>query len=345
MYDQSQVEAMWWANEAVRWLAPARALARDVMLGYAYGAVGVTDGPVGAPWVSPSGLALEPSGTLDGGYDGRWGVITIRSMCALARLTGDARVRQRCLDAVHAAAPFLYPSDDAGFATMRTEGVISTVVDRSPGFVWYGGSSYAAEGLGDPAALRSIQLALAQHAPVGPPQTIDGHFPEYLAGFLEDLPATEAAAAMPEITYRLPMENGQPDSTWADAGAGSLALRNCGDLLYATLNWRRGFTDGVADPQHARVNDILRVHLTRDRYDRVATAMMSSPFGFGQLYLAAFGPYTIGMNPSPTASRDFAGFAAGLPAFELVEGRHVSSAAAVTVPPGQTRILYGAAAP
>lgn len=342
MYDQSQVEALWWANEAVRLLVPARALPRDVMVGYVAGAVGVGAGPIGAPWVSPRGLALEPSGTLDGGFDGRWGVITIRTMCVLAQQTADPSVRARCLDAVHAIAPFLYPSGDAGLTTMRSESAISTEINRSPGFVAYGGNSYAAAALADPVAVRAIQLSLAHHMPLAPPSTVDSLFPENLSNFLEDLPAIEAVAAMPPESspFRFPMEEGQPDVTWADVGAGSVAVRNCGDLLYATLNWRRGFTDGVADLQHARVNDIVRVHLTRASYDRVATATMQSPFGFGQLYVASFGPYTVALNPSPADTHDLGGLAGAVPALELVEGRRVPSAASVVVPPGQARILY-----
>jgi len=342
MYDQSQVEALWWANEAVRLLAPARALARDVMVGYAAGAVGAGAGPLGGAWVSPRGVPLEPSGTLDGGFDGRWGIITIRTMCVLAQLTADANVRARCLDAVHAIAPFLYPSGDGGFAVMRSESAISTEINRSPGYVAYGGNSYAASTLGDPIALRSIQLSLAHHVPLAPPATVDSLLPENLSNFLEDLPAIEAAAALPAESspYRFPMEEGQPDVGWADPAAGSVAVRNCGDLLYATLNWRHGFTDGVADAQHARVNDIVRVHLTRARYDRVATAAMQSPFGFGQLYVAAFGPYTIAVNPSAADTRDLAGVVGAAPAVELTERRQVASAASVVVPPGQARILY-----
>jgi hypothetical protein len=340
MYDQSQIESLWWANEAVRILAPSRALSFDVALGYVDSAVGIGNGPLGAPWVSPLGLPLEPSGTLDGGYDGRWGILTIRTMCALARVTADAQVRGKCLDAVHATASFLYPSGDAGLQTMRSEGAISTAINQNPGFVEYGGNAYAAAELRDPVALRSIQLALAQHVAFGPPVTVDVHFYEYLAAFLEDLPAIEAVASLPAVPSRLPMEDGQPDFAWADAVAGSAAIRNCGDRLFATLNWRRGFTGGVADAQHARANNIARIHLTRDRYDHVATINMTSLFGFGQLYWAAFGPYSIGMNASATTTYDFGGLGVAGPSFELSERRYVPSAAAVSVGPGQTRIFY-----
>ena len=96
----------------------------------------------------------------------------------------------------------------------------------------------------------------------------------------------------------------------------------------------------MADPQHARVNDIVRLHLTTASYDRVATATMQSPFGFGQLSVASFGPYTIALNPSPADTHDLGGLAGVAPALELVEGRQVPSAASVSLAPGQARILY-----
>src|SRR4029079_14708456 len=147
MYDQSQMEALWLAKQAGAVLAPARARPRETALAYVASAIGLSDGPFGGRSVTATGLALEPTGTLAGAYDGRWGLITIRSMCALAQLTADASVRARCLDAVHAAAPFLYPSIDAGVRTMRSESAISTIVNRNPGFVEYGGNAYAADAL------------------------------------------------------------------------------------------------------------------------------------------------------------------------------------------------------
>jgi hypothetical protein len=340
MYDQSQMEALWLANQAVAVLAPARAWPRETALSYVASAIGLADGPFGGRSVTAAGLALEPTGTLAGGYDGRWGLITIRSMCALAQLTADANVRGRCLDAVHAAAPFLYPSTDAGMRTMRSESAISTIINRNPGFVEYGGNAYAADTLGDPVALRALQLRLADHLPLGPPAP-DGHFEEYLAWYLQDLPTIERAATLPVSAYRFPMEEGQPSTfVWADQDAGVTVVRNCGDRLYASLNWRRGFTDDVADAQHARVNNIARVHATRDRYDRIATIVMDSPAEFGRFYTATFGPYLIGMNLTADSRFELPGFAPASSAFELMTGATVTATAKVPVPARETRLLY-----
>jgi hypothetical protein len=342
MYDQSQMEALWLANEAVRVLAPARAWSPAAAIAYVNSAVGLADGPFGGRSVSAKGLPLEPTGTLAGGYDGRWGIITVRSMCALAQLTADAQVRAKCLDAVHATAPFLYPSIDTGMRTMRSEGAISTMINRNPGFVEYGGNPYAAAVLGDPVALRSVQLQLAHHTSLDPPPGGSNvHFEEDLAGYMQDLPHIERLVSLPAGSYRFPMEEGQPPNfLWADEKAGAAAIRNCGDRLYAALNWRRGFTDDIADAQHTRVNDIARIHLTRDRYDRIATIVMDSPRELGRFYTATFGPYLIGMNLSSDSSFELPTFSPVSGAFELVRSVAVAAGSKVMVPPFETRILY-----
>jgi len=339
MYDQSQVEALWLANDAVAILAPTRALPRGTALAEVNTAVGISDGPIGGRSVSPKGLPLMPSGTLDGSYDGRFGFRTIHSMCALALLTADGGVRGRCLDAIHATAAFLYPSGDAGNHTLRAEGSITAEINRSPGYVEYGGNPFAAAVLGDPVAMRSLQLQLAQHAALGPP-TPNILFPENLALYLQDLPNVEKVVSLPDGAYRFPMEDGQPDFVWADEAAATTAIRNCGERLYTTLNWRHGFTDGVLDAAHARVNDLARVHLTRDGYDRIATIAMESPAGFGRFYTAAFGPYLIGMNLSSDTRYQLPVFAPPANGFELVTRRRTAAATAVDVPPLSTRVLY-----
>jgi hypothetical protein len=260
-------------------------------------------------------------------------------MCALALLTADAGVRGRCLDAIHATAAFLYPSGDAGDRTMRSEGSITAEINRNPGFVEYGGNPYAAAVLGDPVAVRSLKLQLAEHAALGPPSP-DILFAENLALYLQDLPNVEKVASLPDGVYRFPMEEGQPEFVWADEAAATSAIRNCGERLYATLNWRHGFTDDVPDAAHARVNDLARVHLSRDDYDRVATILMDSPAGFGRFYTAAFGPYLIGMNLSSDTRYQLPPFAPPADGFELVTRRSTAAANAVDVPPVATRVLY-----
>ncbi|MBC8132091.1 MAG: hypothetical protein H7X95_03850 [Deltaproteobacteria bacterium] len=340
MYDQSQVEAFWSANEAIALLSPPRALPRDVALVTVRSAVGLGERPTGGLSVSPKGLPLEPRGTLDGGYDGRWGILTLRSICNLAQFTTEPDLKNKCRDAVRAVAQFLYPSSDGGFETLRAEGAITTGYNRNPGFVEYGGNAYAADTLGDEVALRSFRLRLDHHVPLRPPQPLDVHFTEDLVGYLQDLPVLENVATVKSHSTRLPMESGGPDFAWTDEPAGNIAISNCGDRLYGALNWRRGFTDDIADPAHVRVNNVARIHLTRDRLDRIATIVMESPFGFGRFYKATYGPYVVGMNLSSDTQYELPAVGGGASAFDLVQRRPVAGTAVVLVPPSETRILY-----
>jgi hypothetical protein len=340
MYDQSQVEALWLADAAVGILDPSRTLLSATALGYVDSTVGLADGPIGGLSVSPKGLPLMPNGTLNGSYDGRFGFLTIRSMCALGRLTADPGVLGQCINAIHAAAAFLYPAADDGASTIRAEGAITAEINRNPGFLEYGGNAYAADVLGDPVALRSIQLQLANYEPLSSSVIAqDVLFAENLAGYLEDLPSVERVATLPDGSYRFPMEDGQPDFVWTDEQGASGAIRNCGDRLYIALNWRHGF-DGAANAADASVDNIARIHLSNNAYDRVATIAMESPSGFGRFYTATFGPYLIGMNLSTDSSYQLPPFTPPADAFELVQRRPAAAATTVVVPPGETRVLY-----
>jgi hypothetical protein len=147
-------------------------------------------------------------------------------------------------------------------------------------------------------------------------------------------------AALPDGPYRFPMEDGQPDFAWADEAGATAAIENCGERLYVALNWRHGFTDDIPDAAHARVNDIARIHLTREGYDRIATIAMVSPSGFGRFYTAAFGPYLIGMNLSSDSSYELPAFSPAANAFELTARRPTAAATPTVVPPRETRVLY-----
>jgi hypothetical protein len=339
-YDQANAMALWLDNEAVTVLDATRAWPRAQALAYVETAVGLTADAEGNFTVSRKGLPLEGGGTLAGGYDGRLGLLTIRTMCDLGMFTGDVAVNNRCLDAVHASAPFIFPSIDAGFRTMRSEAVIAVGFNRDPGYVEYGGSLYAAFTLGDRVASRAAQLRFMDAALPSLPPAGDAHFAAILAELLLDLPYLEMLPSLSVSDYRFPMEDVSPDFAWADEQATATAVRNCGERLYMSLNWRRGFVGGIPDAAHVRVNNIARIHLTGARYDRIATIAMESPSGFGRLYAATYGPYRVGMNLSAEVAENLSlgdGGVAG--AFELVTRRPAATGGTV-IPPGETRILY-----
>ncbi|MDH7569869.1 MAG: hypothetical protein QHJ73_09820, partial [Armatimonadota bacterium] len=102
--DLAQMTALWLSNEALRRLAPERAWPRAEALRYVRSAVGLERDPLGGYWVTRKGLALEPWGTLGGGYCGNYGLMAVGQLCRLAELTEDPAVRERALRAVQAAA-------------------------------------------------------------------------------------------------------------------------------------------------------------------------------------------------------------------------------------------------
>lgn len=148
---------------------------------------------------------------------------------------------------------------------------------------------------------------------------------------------------MPQTDMRLFMETGQPDGAWADAEGQVVTIRDRGRRLYVSLNWRRGFRENKRDAEHARANNVARIHCTTPTIDRIATIAMESPNGFGGLYLCRYGDYWIAMNGSVTKSyamklpADF-----GPPLRDLVSSSAWLREAIPDLKPGATIVLCSA---
>ncbi len=337
--DIAQITSMWLANEAVRALAPDDAWPRDKALKYVRVAVGLEKAPLGGYWVTRKGLALEPWGTLGGGYCGNYGLNCVHEMSTLAELVGDEAVRRRAVEAVHAASYFYYPAvDEDGRLRMKKEGIVSTRNTKWPCVTGYDWDSYTAGVLKDPTAVRAFQLALGQ---VGlPPLPSGAHQVDELKDLIYGQKGLEEALALPPTGERLPMEAGHPDFAWADEQGGVVAVKHGGDRLYASLNWRRGFKDGKRDPEHVQVNDVARIHFTEPAVDRIATIAMESPHGFGKLYLCRYGDYFIAMNLTEDATYETAAPSRAGSAVDLISGRIMDLKTPLHIPPSTTLVLY-----
>jgi len=341
--DLAQMNAMWAANEALRLLAPDMAWPREKALPFAYAAAGLAPDVLGGRWVTRKGLALEPWGTLGGGYCGNYGLMGIDELSRLAEQAGDPKLNARAVAAVGAGAYFLYPSTDAeGFRCMRREEVISSRNNSWPGRVDYGGNAFVAAALKDPVAAREVQLALAQCRPRTILPEGNAHFLASLFDAMMDMESYEAAVALAPSASRLPMEDGQPDFAWADEEGQIVAVEHNGSRLYVSLNWRRGFKDNKRDAEHAWTNGIARVHFTTPWDDHIATIAMESPHGFGKLYVCRYGMYLVGMNASADATFDVAipADVGRTVAVDLVTGRAFNAPAVVKVLPSTTVVLY-----
>ena len=338
--DLAQMTAMWLANESLRALAPDRAWPREKALEYVREAVGLRQDPLGGYWVTRKGLALEPWGTLGGGYCGNYGLMGVGAIGRLAELTGDPQVRARAAQAVRAAAYFIYPSINAdGYRCMRREEVISARNNNWPGRVDYGGNDFAAAVLREPLAVRAAQRFAADGNARSILEEGNAHFVAGLEAAVMNLEHALAIPAIPPAAARLPMEDGQPDFAWADEQAAAVAVRDRGARLYMALNWRRGFKGNQRDPEHATVNNIARVHCTTPAVDRIATLAMESPHGFGGLYVCRYGDYLVGMNGSEDATYDLPLPPGAAAAVDLVSRKACDGGAGIRVPPLTTVVL------
>ena len=338
--DLAQMTALWAANEAVRVLAPPLAWPRERAMEYVYSAVGLAKDPLGGFWISRKALGLEPWGSLGGGYCGNYGLMAVHQVCALAELTRDNKVRERAVDAVHAAARFYYPAvGEEGYLCMKKEGIISTRNTKWPCVTDYGVNAYAAGALHDAVALRQAQLALEHGVLPRVPPEADAHFIEGLKPLVFGMEHYEAMLALPPDECRLPMEDGQPDFAWADEQGATVAVKHGGARLYVSLNWRRGFKDAKRDPEHVQANNIARVHYTTPTVDRIATIAMESPHGFGKLYVCHYGPYLVAMNASQDAAYDVPLPTGAAAAVDLVSGKPCPAQGSIRLPPSTTAVL------
>ena len=337
--DMAQMTSLWLANEAARALVPGQGWPREKALTYVRAAVGLERNPLGGYWVTRKGLALEPWGTLGGGYCGNYGLMCVHEITGLAEITGDPAVQGRALEAIHAASHFYYPDvDEHGHPCLKKEGIISTRNTKWPCVTDYGWDYYAAGGLKDPLAVRAFQLALAEG--VMPSVAPGAHVVDELKDLVRGMEHLETVLALPPTDARLPMEPDQPDFAWADEQGAAVAVKHRGARMYVSLNWRRGFKDDKRDAEHTRVNNTARVHFTTPTVDRIATIAMESPQGFGKLYVCRYGDYLIGMNLT-----DETEFTLPVPpgvdtAKDLVSGKALELKTPPRIPPSTTLVLY-----
>jgi hypothetical protein len=95
------------------------------------------------------------------------------------------------------------------------------------------------------------------------------------AGLLGVPDQYELVKSQPPSAQRLPMTPGQPDFVFSDEEDGVVAVKNGGEILYASLYWR----------SRNAVNSLARVHLTTPTMDRIAVVQEDTQFTpSGQFY-------------------------------------------------------------
>ena len=183
---------------------------------------------------------------------------------------GDVKIRDQLVKIARTRAYFRYPHwDGHGDRTMRLEAAIGW-----RDIYWPGDAIYAQRPSWDSSPL---QVAVATGDPmlVGYVQQMfaDNQFYESLEHMMEakTLRATiglvdvvgelDAFRKLPQQAHKLPMSPDVPDFVFADTEDGVVAVKNAGEVLYASLYWRANYG----------INGIGRVHYVTDKTDRVAT--------------------------------------------------------------------------
>jgi len=299
--DMADITAAILCDQCLETVAPGRAWEDPVKQRFLDMACGLAEDIYGGRWISEKGLSMEPNGSSNGGYCGNYGAGMGNALLWLARITGERRIQEKALQAVHTLSMFRYPSlDTEGHPCLRIEGVITWRNNFTPGKVSYGGNPYAAVALKDAVSLRELQLGFAH----GLYSKIDldrywAHQQSTTVNWLRNVYWLQKAAALPATSCRLPFETDQPDFAWTDEEAGAVVVKRGQDRLLMSLQWRHGYATRERSPANAVTNDIARIHFRTPSYLHIANIAMESPFGFGELYLCRYGPYHVVMNASP----------------------------------------------
>ncbi|HEX7577762.1 MAG TPA: hypothetical protein VF430_06990, partial [Verrucomicrobiae bacterium] len=273
------------SNRGLEVVDPAKALSEAEVRRYLYEAVGLEpwrDSDPGADsqtWgVGTNYWQLTTKGlTKELGFVGYYGEVLdwVTSIYDATRPApgqpGDEKIKAQLAKIAKARAAFRYPGTDAdGFRAMRIEAVVGWRDNgHYPGDVAYGerstwdaSSLYAVAATLDPEATGytrqmfddnqffvSLERQMAQNNSL-----------RVTAGLLGVPDQYDLAKSQPPGAARLPMTPGQPDFVFSDEEDGVVALKNGGEIFYASLYWRARYA----------VNFLARVHFTTATSDRIA---------------------------------------------------------------------------
>lgn len=307
-----------------------------------------------------SGLALETFGSAAGGYCGNYGFNCVSILYDFAYVTGDPLLVEQALKATESTAYFLDEvTGSDGIRVLRKEEVINTRNTYMPGRISFiaGGNNFLPVVFGSQPAKRMMQAYLQSgywKMELAAPSLIHADTLRHLAdlvtveGLKEYLQVPAAEKDENGIRYHydmdteyiLPADEEYGDFVWTDEAARCVVLRNGDDFIRLVLNWRMEY-NGSRVYENASVNNVLRVHGWNTNEVYTATVNMKSPFGFGGVYTARYGDYTIIMNSSEDTSYDvtLAGNGAGA-TVDLATGGEVDFGTAITMAPLTTMVLY-----
>lgn len=306
--NQSMIVDCWGiylANRGLGVVAPDKAMPEAQARRYLYEAVGIEewrgddlpgggssfdaggpDGTKAQPYRVAKGyhLITKAGLTRELGYVGNYGEV-VDWVSAIYNATrpapdqpGDPKIKSQLAKITRARAPFRYPGvDEDGKLAMRMMADIGWRDLKAPGGITYvqearnGGASpvQAAVLTGDP-VLAGYAQQMVEDNQLWPLLETMVAVPGFRAtyGLLDVIDDVAAIGSIPPQKARLPMSDGQPDFTFADAEDGVVAIKRGDERFYASLWWRgnRG------------VSNLGRVWMSGPRGNRIATVQIKTNF-------------------------------------------------------------------
>lgn len=280
-------------NSDSAWKKSKSASLLDISFGLSKNAV------LSSYWVSPKGTILENFGSVQGGYSGDYGSSAAAELSQLAQLgieyygydyTGYIENVYSVLDKYYFTGKKLFNGE---FVPQQyTEGLTSNRNTYYPGTERYVVDLYAALELKNDTALKILSNYITQadfEKMTTSGQGFDpsnSHFEDNILDavklYISFDRVMETALQKNINEYNFLMEDDSvQEYAWADEMARSVVIKDGSERIYMSLNWRNPLsTNGIynteysSDRQAVKINDIVRVHATNERYDRYGYADM-----------------------------------------------------------------------
>ena len=307
-------------------------------------------------------LGLETFGSAAGGYCGNYGFNCASLLYDFAYITKDQKLIDQALKASDGLSYFFdNVMSNSNVAVLRKEDGINTRNLFMPGRIAFagGGENFLPIALGSESSLRQFELFLnsgyfyTESFPSG-----SSHTPDVIRHYIDMVTVDEIANVLKAASdgnkenkssehiydlntdYLLPFEEEHENFVWTDELARVVVIKNDDEKLRMTLNWRLDY-NGPRKFVNASVNNVARVHHTTSEAAYVSTFNMKSPYGFGGVYIAKYGDYTIIMNSSldEQYTTTLIGNGEGI-SKNLVTGELITFNEAIALQPQSTLVIY-----
>lgn len=227
--------------------------------------------------VSKKGLSREL------GWVGSYGETILTITRELAEITGDELIRQQLAKLQNARLIFRYPYVDAnGNYGLK----LSAEIDGRHSHYPQKGMAYAApQSIREHWGMETASMLPEDRATVGATQRFitDGYYFEHIQnrlkdstiGLMRNVNEYEKVKVLPHVSYKFPMEDGQPDFVFADEENAVIAIKHGDTRLFMNLYFRA----------ENAVNNVAKIMEITPVLTRLVTAKIQSEvIGTGETY-------------------------------------------------------------